>query len=280
MKAKACKDLAQLADGAFLEQVAEGMSLVLANAQALFADAKVLAEAGRKRSADLLETISAEEAAKYLILLDAVRCPKAAPELPRQLGYFNSHLAKGIYAAYYNTRPATFGDSLYYIAMHRHKLYLDGPNDVDWIFRNWLLQEREERIYVDYIDSDEGHSWLSPLRFEQIVMCPASYPPAALRVATALDSLGFTAPGALGIIADTWTFRRFSAASHWQECEAANRATLDSLYQNGSIKSTEGTLVREALGDWLFPLWSVDLGLIETNVEELRERQRQWVPDF
>jgi hypothetical protein len=44
-----------------------------------------------------------EEAAKFHILLDAVRCPREpADRFSRQLGYFNQHPVKGLYAECYD----------------------------------------------------------------------------------------------------------------------------------------------------------------------------------
>ena len=45
----------------------------------------------------------------------------------------------------------------------RREFYLDGPNDVDWIFRNQILDSRESRLYVDLIADEEGRlTWTSP----------------------------------------------------------------------------------------------------------------------
>jgi hypothetical protein len=75
MRVRATKDLCQLADSDFFSEVATGLSHVLKNVQRLKADSQFLAEHQRPRGFKLLRAIAEEEAAKFLILMDAVRCP-------------------------------------------------------------------------------------------------------------------------------------------------------------------------------------------------------------
>jgi hypothetical protein len=30
------------------------------------------------------------------------------------------------------------------------------PNEINWVFRNRILSDREETIYVDYVAADDG----------------------------------------------------------------------------------------------------------------------------
>jgi hypothetical protein len=48
-------------------------------------------------------------------------------------------------------RPGTLAELQEYVDNHREEFYLDGPNDVDWIFRNEVLEGREGALYVDYV---------------------------------------------------------------------------------------------------------------------------------
>ena len=102
------------------------------------------------------------------ILLDVVRCPRQPGEIfSRQLGYFNAHVAKGLYATYDNIfAPADLPEIRRYMDSECKMLYLDGPNDVDWIFQNDILREREESIYVDYVDYNDA------TRRERFWHCP------------------------------------------------------------------------------------------------------------
>lgn len=53
-----------------------------------------------------------------------------------------------------------------HVDRERRTLYLDGPNDIDWIFRNDITQRREEAMYLDYVayrdHFHDEHVWYSP----------------------------------------------------------------------------------------------------------------------
>jgi hypothetical protein len=88
--------------------------------------------------------IAEEEAGKFLILLDAVRCGRKRQKVfAEQLERSHDRLAKGLYVATVSIRPAISAELLSYLEGLRVQLYLDGPNDVDWIFRNEVLSGRE-----------------------------------------------------------------------------------------------------------------------------------------
>ena len=94
-----------------------------------------------------------EEAAKVLILVDAVRCPHSeARARVRTLKRWRKHLWKGIYARACDWRPADFAELASYIDRELEPFYLDGPLSVDWIFPNEITSGRERRIYVDLVD--------------------------------------------------------------------------------------------------------------------------------
>jgi AbiV family abortive infection protein len=156
MRVRAIRDLANIRnDHEFFQELSEGLSLVAENASKLNDAIELLSSQKQFRAARVLLSVAEEEAAKYLILLDAARCPRHPQHLlPRQLGYFNSHLAKGIYAEASWWRVATFDDLRQHVDRERASHYLDGPSDVDWIFRNAILRRREERLYVDYVEVD------------------------------------------------------------------------------------------------------------------------------
>lgn len=80
MRARAFADLSQLSDPDFFQEISEGLQLIARNVGAIDADSRTLVEADRGRGARILHAFAAEEAGKYLILLDAVRCPRVPPE--------------------------------------------------------------------------------------------------------------------------------------------------------------------------------------------------------
>ena len=107
MRARAIKALTGLGDPGFFSAIAEGLGLVAKHGDHLWNAAKTLDDTGQHHAARVLALIAEEEAAKYLILIDAIRCPR----LPQkrwacQLGRFNDHLAKGLYAEAAWMRPS------------------------------------------------------------------------------------------------------------------------------------------------------------------------------
>ena len=76
------------------------------NALLLWRDATRLAMACRPQGYQILKFLVEEEAAKFHILLDAVRCPRQTNDMfARQLRYFTKHLARGLYTMAYEWVP-------------------------------------------------------------------------------------------------------------------------------------------------------------------------------
>ncbi len=199
MHEKAIADLDQLPDRRFFEEVSTGLQHIVENVTSIESDARRLTDQRRQRGAWILRAVAEEEAAKYLILLDAVRCSRGGRRLlAAHLCRFNQHLAKGLYAKCAYLQSATFGELRKYIDQEREQYYLDGPNDIDWIFRNHILQHREESFYVDYVESDREHFWLSPQRYDEPIY---KYRPAVIRLVQDLHTVGFSSSAALALIA-------------------------------------------------------------------------------
>ena len=174
----------------------------------------------------MLTTLAKEEAAKVLILLDAVRCPQSSGDrLSRQLARFNDHLAKGLYARVCGMRPATLAQLQEYIDNDREEFYLDGPNDVDWIFRNQVTQSREGMFYVDYVAHDDGHRWSDPAVFEDVLFSSPPMPD-AVRMALNLSGVAEISTEALAVVAATWRDHVPEAETHCTEITELNALTL------------------------------------------------------
>ena len=73
---RAIKDLCQLPDARLFEEMATGIGHVVKVVGRLDAATHNLSEAGDHHAARILGNLAEEEAAKVLILLDAVRCPR------------------------------------------------------------------------------------------------------------------------------------------------------------------------------------------------------------
>ena len=117
---RAIKDLCQFRDARLFEEVATGIQHIVEVTHRLDAAAHKLSSGEKHHAARIMGNLAEEEAAKALILMDAVRCPpERQNEKSRTLGYFYDHLAKGIYAEACGWRPANFADVTRYVEQDR-----------------------------------------------------------------------------------------------------------------------------------------------------------------
>ena len=146
--------LCQMAAAERLAFIAEGLPIILASALGFWEASRQLSD--RPREANVLEGFATEEAAKILILMDAVRCPPKI--LPGKLGTivscFYDHLARLIYAEAVPWHPMNVAQLRDYVASKRKVHYVDGYVG-EFIMPNWSLYLRESQLYVD-VQSYEG----------------------------------------------------------------------------------------------------------------------------
>src|SRR5574340_742423 len=213
-------------------------------------------------------------------LVDAIRCPRTpANRWSEQLGRFSDHMSKGLYSWAYNCRPATLGQLQEYLDFKRQEFYLDGPNDVDWIFRNDILQRREEALYVDYVETGEGHAWLDPARYhwdDRPIPTASALP--SLLVSQALARAGMSDPDGLAVLANVWRALPMSFDLHWMDVRDINRKTLVEMEKKGALRGQPQEIDDRIIDRWQFPMYDIDLSKIPVSKEALRDRQRNWVP--
>lgn len=283
MRPRAIKDLTQLADAELFVELARGMRLCLVNALRLWRDARRLLVANRPQGFNILCSCLEEEAAKFHILLDAVRCPRqSASVFSRQLDYFNQHLAKGLYARYYDMfSPADLAEIRRHIDGERKALYLDGPNDVDWVFRNDILRKREEAVYVDYVayadSSRNEHYWHCP-DTRLMRLGNWSCRPRVLEVALALHGIGVTDERALAMVADLWRNAPMDDSIKWPTLRERNLWTIEMLDQAQLLRSRPKRIYALVAEHWLFPLFPLDLTEERVSLADLSDAQRAWYP--
>lgn len=283
MRARAIRDLSQLSDADLFVSVAEGLSLIVTNARRLYNDAKNLADLKRFHGSMVLCTIAEEEASKFLILIDAIRCPRdPAHRFSSQLARFNDHLAKGLYCRAYCMRPSTLGQLQEHLDNEREEFYLDGPNNVDWIFRNDVIQRREELLYVDYIDTGDNHCWTEPsgVGNEVFGSLYTGIEPRSLQMVNALFESGISNATALSTVAEVWRSVAMRRDLSWMELRTLNRQTLENLEQRGLLCSQPEKIYAEVINAWQFPLYDLDLRLIPVDKNVLRQRQENWSLDW
>lgn len=275
MRIKAIRDLMQLSDLDYLDQISSGYEQVFKNAEQLNLSAELLLEENQNAGARILFVFAEEEAAKCLILLDAVRCPRQPEKvLSKHLYRFYDHLAKAIYAEACYASPSDFSEFLEYIDHVRQEFYLDGPNDFDWIYYNRLLSQREESIYVDYVEHESGkHFWIKPN--ERGNLTPETS--MSLALARVFQQTGCTTPQSLKVIADIWRPIIPSPTLRWEEFREINHQTIYKLFNEGLARFNSEKEQMMITDVWPFPMHSIDLGMSQGNKDELRKRRNQWL---
>jgi hypothetical protein len=273
MEAKRLKDLAQLPVSKRLDAIAEGLALLAEQARTLRADLVSLAD--HPRAYQVVTVTAEEEAAKALILLDVIRTGWRDPKLvSRQLSRFYDHLVRQIYAEMCHMRPATFAEIRNLVQIYRPSHYLDGPYDVDYVFRNQSLAQREEALYVDYVNDEDGPRWVTPATRNDLMFGPLTVP---LDLVISLDRIGCTSRDGLDVIAAAWDGVVIKDSTHWQELRALNDDIARTLIARGlNSPDADSKDLARVVDRWLFPMTELDLELVRVSREELEaERARR-----
>jgi hypothetical protein len=160
--------------------------------------------------------------------------------------------------------------------MLRKSHYLDGPNDIDWIFRNEIDARREEQLYVDYVASDDGDRWWSPREWDAFGISP---PSGAVELVRSMHRAGFSTSAGLRVGADLWNPFVPAAATPWSEVHRLSLETMERLADEMGLSADE-TSLRRILDSWTFPLWHVDINYIKVELNELRKKKGAWQPDI
>jgi len=279
---RAITELEQLPDSRQFEEISIGVEKIVEGMRRLDAAARSLSIAGNEYPARILGNLAEEEASKVLILADLVRCPAGRhAERSRLLRYFYKHLPKGIYVeACKWTGILTFDEMKRAIDSERISSYLDGPNDVDWIFPNQILQRREDDLYVNYVrddGSDDVRYWTSPLKDALTSLFPYHRSESIIiRIADALCRLGATSPNGLEVMAEIWRPIKIVPELEIEELRKLNRSTLDALDAHGVLRKCADDAGQIIIQRWPFPLYPLDLNLQEIDKKDLRDRQQSW----
>jgi hypothetical protein len=168
-----------------------------------------------------------------------------------------------------------------HIDRERQALYLDGPNDVDWIFRNDIERRREEVMYVDYVavrdHFHDEHVWHCP-NPRLLRMYLLANTPNVLRVADALHHAGITSTDAVRVVAETWRNARPPDTMTWEQLQDANIQTLNRLEDRHLLRAALQSTYTTIASEWRAPLYQLDLSRLDVRPAELRDAQERWVP--
>ncbi|WP_280260080.1 hypothetical protein [Nocardia abscessus] len=246
--------------------LAEGMRLLAEHVAELHADAGLLDEKGRTRGRAVVDIFAAEQAASYLILLDLARVGWNNDALAReQIRRFADHLARGLYLEAYEASPADLAEIEKYLRFFRRDLFLDGPNDDDWVFRREIDDRRESSLYVDYVAYEHENAWVSPAGWRTETRERNT----VIDLVTHLSNLGMNNTDALDIAADAWEGIDITDRSlHWQTVKRINAEVIGALPVTPEATDTDR---RRGVALWIHPLNSLDLTPIKVTMKELRE---------
>ncbi len=251
-----------------LDIIAEGLDLLATNVRRLADDAMHLEQSARPRGANVIGALALEEAAKVFILLDLVRlADNDHAGQSQQIKRFYNHLARCLYAAAYDGNPASLGEVRARVDRLRQSHYLDGPNDVDWIFRNEMLARREDALYVDLVDSEEGLMWSGPSTEGEIACLSPRLP----GVVAGLRATGITSRRGLDVIHAVWTGVSLRDESHWAEVAARNERVLNDVWELGlPAEDVSQKDVDAVYNYWGFPLTMLDMTELKVDLVALQ----------
>ena len=264
----------------YLRSVAQGIEHLVANIGRLDSSAHTLSEAGDEASATLLGSFADEEAAKVLILIDAVRCPPAkARARARTLKRWRDHLWKGIYVRACEWRPADYRELTEYIDSELQPFYLDGPMGIDWIFPNEIRTQRERQIYVDLV---EDITETAPNRQEPYWIAPGDFishwsdyrTSTCVEIALSLHACGISTEHGLNHVARIWQPLDI-VSMDYSELLGKIRETLLAVQSEQSESTASGGVVpsQNELIYWPHPLWPYDereKPATDSNLDSLR----------
>ena len=274
--------LEQLADNALFKVLSEGIPLIVENAVNLDETARRLYLDKEYRASEIMRGIAMEEAAKVLVLIDYVRCPRNSMGRRQVLSRFKDHVAKRIHAmACRYPNIASFGELSKLVENECRPWYLDGPNGVDWIFPNAISEKRDHDLYVDYvldITNPAGVSyWNVPATPIPIFRQYAASD--CVRLAKNLSEAGVSTVKGLSEIADVWRGFTPVPETDREELRTLIVETLDRLERcYGAVEEVAAKFI---VSHWPFPMWPLTIkvpGSANETLDGLREERERTGP--
>lgn len=271
MQARALSQLSQTSPNKRLELLAPGLPKLVEHVLALSVEVQAMSDAGQHRSADIVDNLMQEEAAKLLILLDMVRAGVGNDDVVKKyVRAFYDHLSRCVVAEVATYRIASFGELREAVERLRSSHYPDGPNDVEWVFRNHLIATRENAMYVDYVQTDDGPGWISPGDYGS----PSYGPSPVVNLIASLSRTGVTTVDGLRLVEGVWQGCHFEDSDHWEVIRLRNLETISALREAGLASSEVDGDAFTVMNQWGFPTAQLELSLLKIDIEGLRDEQR------
>ena len=255
-----------------LEIIAKGLPIILASAQSLWCASRRLGEE-MPRESGVLRGFAAEEAAKALILIDAVRCPRkrARSRLRSILGWFYDHLARLIYAESVVFPRVTVRELREHVELHRKDFYSNAPAG-EMIFQNQHLYRREGLLYADVLarelvgESDEL-SWSDPFEIARSADSVAAREVSRrlLQLVEAMATLGIFSLQGLKATSEVWNKVEFAGPESHSDAMELVRDLVDRLVRENLPKEDSVDLHLETLYNyWRLPMYNLDFKKISS----------------
>lgn len=250
--------------------MAEGLAMMHEHTECLHRDFEALCQQGRFRSAAVLRAFADEEASKIMILLDVARAGWGDHSRVHKLlkWAMYDHLSRGLYVRAYEGQPASMQEVREFVDVMRQELYLDGPNSFDFIFRNEVRSAREDLLYVDYVETEDGYYWSSPATQEQFIFDMSS---TIVRLTLALGRLGLLSLEGLKATRDSWRGQDVTEDTYWQQIRQINMQVLSTYATRHGVNQWSKEDASTVLEHWCFPLFDVDLRARPVTPQELNE---------
>jgi hypothetical protein len=255
-----------------LDFIAEGLPIILESARGFWAAARSLSN--NPREAGVLTGFANEEAAKILILMDAVRCPSNS--IDQKIGSiiegFYGHLARLIYAEAQSWKPGNVATLREYVNESRKSHELDGYAG-ELISPNSILWRRESQLYVDVaVYEDDSPQWSSPMVHPVFFQ---EFEPQALEVCESLFRLGIFSRRGLEITSEAWGQVEFIETEGYLEGEARTKSMLDAaLEENLQSEATSQNDINLIYNSWQIPMYNIEFKSVSIEFSELDDERK------
>jgi hypothetical protein len=264
--------LCQMSQKDRLKFLAEGLPIIAESAESFWSASRQLQD--KPREMEVLENFAHEEAAKALILIDAVRCPAKliSSKLNKVVGHFYDHLARLIYAEAQHWKPMDMKQLREYVDQERRAHYLEGYAG-EYILPNSTVARRESVLYADIEAYENGvlvwnipHSIPHQFGFE--------LRPTVLDAVDALLAVGAFTEAGLKIVSEVWGQAEFKESEDHQDAQKLTELMLKRLIEADLPLERAGQKHVSALyHSWQMPMYNLEFKLIDVPLEELQSER-------
>ncbi|MDP9813335.1 hypothetical protein J2W42_006208 [Rhizobium tibeticum] len=255
--------------------IAEGLPILLESARGLYAASQKVSDMPRESS--VLKGHAEEEAAKILILMDIVRCPKKriAGRIGTLMSWYYDHLSRLLYAEACQWRPVDLKELRKIIDQRRVTHYLEGGMG-EFIAPNDLIYQRETRLYADIEGLDDGTlQWVAPGGYTSMF----DFKPSALVVAEALSAVGAFSINGINAVSAVWDDVDFQDDTKSHESDRLIQAMLERLIEEKLVMgAASDDHVGQLYDRWQMPLYALNMKskVVERSALEEEQERMLW----